>query len=33
VSPTLVEVAAGNMTFEEANQIIEEQATAILNQE
>ncbi len=33
VSPTLVEVASGNMTFEEANQIIQEQATAILNQE
>lgn len=32
VSPTLVEVAAGTMTFEEAEAIIEEQGTAILNQ-
>jgi ABC-type glycerol-3-phosphate transport system substrate-binding protein len=32
VSPTLVEVAAGTMTFDEAEKIIEEQADAILNQ-
>lgn len=31
LGPTLVEVAAGNMTFDEANQIIEEQAKLILN--
>jgi multiple sugar transport system substrate-binding protein len=32
VQPTLVEVAAGNMTFDEAEKVIEEQAEAILNQ-
>lgn len=31
LGPTLVEVAAGNMTFDEANAIIEEQAKEILN--
>jgi len=33
VSPTLVEVAAGTMTFDEAEKIIEEQGAVILNQE
>jgi len=31
LGPTYVEYAAGNLTWEEANQIIEEQATIILN--
>jgi ABC-type glycerol-3-phosphate transport system substrate-binding protein len=33
VSPTLVEVAQGTKTFDEAEKIIEEQGAAILNQE
>ncbi len=31
MGPTLVEVASGNLTFEEANEILEEQAKLILN--